>query len=664
MKYRVENLSLEEKLKLLTGKNTWMLETANGKLPSVFLSDGPHGLRMYDMETNSTKKATAMPTLSLLACTWDTKLAYLDGQVIADDCVEHGADVLLAPGVNMKRTPLCGRNFEYFSEDPYLAGYMAKSYIEGVQEKGIGASLKHFCLNNREYDRFYQSSEVDERTIREIYCPAFEIALEANPWTVMCAYNPINGIWASENKKILKNLLRDEFNYDGVIVSDWGAVHQSARAVKASLDLEMPYRKDAYEELRKAYESGFLTMEEIDERVKKLLSLMEKVNNDKKTITYTKKERHEKAVLIAKEGMVLLKNEDGILPLKGRKVVLQGPFRDYVSLGGFGSSYVETDFPLKKITEALAERNSEIQWIQPEGFVAPQGDTYSIQKTLMDSYNADAVVLFMGNSGRIDGGRIEGEGFDRTSLRLPENQEKLILSVTKINPNVIVVLEAGSAVDMSPWIDKVKGVLYAGMPGEGAQEAIADLLLGKSCPCGKLAETFPMCLDDTPTGSYSGDGFVDNYAEGIFIGYRWYEKNNKRVLYPFGYGLSYASFVYSDIKIEKKSEVDYNVSFTITNNSQVDGKEISQLYVRDVFSRVIRPNKELKGFNKVFIKAGESKRVSMVLNYRSFAFYSTALEKWHIENGDFEILIGSSSQDIRLKDKISIQLPESEQYTM
>jgi beta-glucosidase len=291
MKYDIKNLTLDEKLRLLAGKNNWQLSNANGKLPDVFLSDGPHGLRMHDFEKNETKPATAMPNLSVLANTWDTELAFLDGATIADDCLQEGADVLLAPGVNIKRTPLCGRNFEYISEDPYLAGVMAKAYIEGVQSKGVGTSLKHFCANNREYDRFYQSSDVDERTLREIYLPAFEIAVEAKPWTVMCAYNPINGIWASENKWLLQDVLRGEFGFDGLIMSDWNAVHNSWRAAKAGIDLEMPFREVAFEELKKGYENGWLTEEEINARVEKALELMEKCTTLKKEITTTKEQR-------------------------------------------------------------------------------------------------------------------------------------------------------------------------------------------------------------------------------------------------------------------------------------------------------------------------------------------------------------------------------------
>ena len=655
----IKSLTLCEKLRLLTGRNTWQLETANGKLPDVFLSDGPHGLRMQDIQTNQTKKATAMPTLSLLANTWDTDLAYLDGQTIADDCIENGADVLLAPGVNIKRTPLCGRNFEYFSEDPYLAGMMAKAYIEGVQNKGVGTSLKHFCLNNREYDRSFQTSEVDERALHEIYLPAFEIAIKAKPWTVMCSYNPINGIWAAENKKMLKGVLRDQLGFDGVIVSDWYAVHQSARAVKATLDLEMPYRDNAFEELKLAYESGYLTDEEIDERVEKVLKLIEKVSTAKKKVEFTKEQRHENAVKIAREGIVLLKNEGEILPLKGGKILFAGPFSGCNAFGGFGSSEVQTDYKIRHIKDEVADRLPSAEIFASAGGVDAGLRVGKIKEVFKSAYSADTVVLCVGT-----GNMTEGESWDRTTLRLTPPQEDLILGVAKVNKNVVVVLHAGSAVDMSPWIDKVKGVVLLGLSGEGGQQAIADILTGKACPCGKLSETYPISLSDTPTGEDRGNGFAERYNEGIFVGYRYYDYNEKEVLFPFGYGLSYAKFEYFNLKIEKKSETDYEVSYDIENTSETDGKEISQVYVRDVFSMVLRPVKELKGFAKTSIRAGERKRVSIKLNARSFAYYNTALDKWHIENGDFEVLVGASSRDIRLVGKIKIELPFDGQYSI
>ena len=659
MKYDIKQLTLDEKLHLLTGKDTWRLETANGKLPEVFLADGPHGLRMINIADRTTKKATAMPNLCVLANTWDTELAYLQGNTIADDCIENGASVLLAPGVNIKRTPLCGRNFEYFSEDPYLAGTMAKAYIQGVQAKGIGTSLKHYYANNREYDRFYQNSELDERTAREIYLPAFEIALEAKPWTVMCAYNPINGIWASENPNALRDTLRTEFGFDGLIMSDWEAVHCSWRAAKATLDLRMPYHPQAYDELKTGLEKGYITEAEIDARVEKILALIEKTQNENKIVTTTKEIRHENAVQIAREGMVLLKNEDDILPLRGGNVLVSGPFAEQPAMGGSGSAYVQTEYAPKPVWEELAVRLGNRANVRTcDASLWKNIFLRNIRSLYEAAYTADAVVLCMGT-----GKTIEGEEFDRETLRLSPTQEDYIINTAKVNKNVIVVLSAGSAIDVSPWIDQVKGVLLAGFAGEGANEAIADLLTGKACPCGKLNETFPVCLEDTPTGEARGNGFSERYAEGVFVGYRWYDQKNAPVQFPFGFGLSYADFEYSDLTIDKRGETDYEISYTVKNVSNVDGKEISQLYVRDVFAMVNRPQKELKGFAKTTLKAGESKRVSHTLRYRDFAYYSTNLKKWYVENGAFEILIGADSRDIRLIEKLEINLPENEQFT-
>ena len=658
MKHDLSIFTIEEKLLLLTGKNHWQTHDLNGKLPSVFLSDGPHGLRMVNKTNTAIIPATAMPTLSVLANSWDIELAYLQGATIADECIENGADILLAPGVNIKRTPLCGRNFEYFSEDPFLAGTLAKSYIEGVQSKGIGTSLKHFCANNREYDRLYQTSEVDERTLREIYMPAFEIALQAEPWTVMCAYNPLNGVYASENKWLLKDILRDEFGFDGFIVSDWSAVHSGPRAVKATLDLRMPYTPQAYDELKTAYDNGWLTDEEIDFCVENLLNLIEKTKNDKKKITTTKEQRHEIAVKIAREGAVLLKNEDTILPLKSGKILVSGAYHTSPVLGGGGSAFVTTNYESKPLCEELFARLTSASVSTCETRIADNTSSVLMKSAFMAASEADTVVLCVGN-----GKNIEGESFDRTTLRLPQKQEDLILGVAKVNPNTVVVVEAGSAVDATPWADKVKAILYLGFAGEGAQEALADLLTGKANPCGKLNETFPLSLGDTPTGENRGDGFCERYDEGIFVGYRYYDSKNMPVQYPFGFGLSYAEFAYSDLVLNKKGETEYEVSYTVKNISQVDGAEISQVYVRDMFAMVSRPQKELKGFAKTFLKAGEEKRITVKLNARAFAYYSLPLKKWQVENGKFEILVGASSRDIRLKQSVTVSLPETEQYS-
>ena len=652
MKYDVKQFTLEQKLRFLEGKNGWCLYDADGTLPETFLADGPHGLRK--MEDGKTLPATVMPTIASLSYTWNPDLAFLDGATIADDCIEHDVDVLLAPGVNIKRTPLCGRNFEYVSEDPYLSGVMGKAYIEGVQSKGVGTSLKHFCANNREYDRTNQSSEVDERTLREIYLPAFEIAVQAKPWTIMCSYNPINGVWASENEWLLKDVLRKEFGFDGLIVSDWGAVHDAPRCVKATLDLRMP-GDTSFEELKAALERGELTEAEIDARVEKVLELIEKAETADKKVTTTKEQRHENAVTIAKESVVLLKNEGNVLPLKKGNILVAGPWANSPTLGGGGSAFAITEFKNPDMRELLNERlpGSDITLLTMACSTERLNTTYAYAR------KSDTVLFFIGNDEII-----EGEGHDRVTLRLQPKQEDIILNLAKFNKNVVVVVYAGGAVDMSAWIDKVSGVVLAGFAGEGINEALADILSGKICPSGKITETFPLCLEDTPTGAARGNGFYERYTEGVLVGYRWYDTKEKEVLFPFGHGLSYADFEYSNLEIQKDGETDYTVSFNVKNLSDREAKEISQVYVSDVFAMIERPVKELKGFEKISLKAGETKRVSIKLNYRSFAYYNPSLKRWHIENGEFEILVGSSSRDIRLKGVIDMQLPRTKQFTL
>ena len=667
--FDIKKLTLDEKIKLVTGVNNWQLSTANGKLPEVFLADGPHGLRKVDIEkqktgaseAEATIKTTAMPNICLLANTWNTEMAFLDGATIADDCLEYGADVLLAPGVNIKRTPLCGRNFEYFSEDPFLSGVMAKAFIEGVQSKGIGTSLKHFCCNNREYDRWTRNSEVDERTLREIYFPAFEIAIEAKPWTIMCSYNPVNGVYASENKKLLDGVLRRDFGFDGLIVSDWNAVQHSARAIKNTLDLEMPYRPEAFTEIKRALDDGFLTEEELDRSVISVLKLIEKTQTSKKEITTTKQKRHENALTVAREGITLLKNEGNILPIKGGNIFVTGAHAYYPPMGGGGSALAQSAYPVKPLFEEISARlEGKGKAYTGKGVVSSSPFTYAwtMKADLKESYNADTVVLCMGTNATV-----ESESYDRFSIRLSKQQEEYIKETAEVNENVVVVLFAGSAIDCSPWIDRVKAVLLVGFAGEAGNEATADILTGKVCPSGKLTETYPLCLDDTPTKEDIGTATGEKYEEGIFVGYRWYEKKEKEVLFPFGHGLSYAKFEYSDLQITKKSELDYEVSYTVTNVSNVDGKEVSQLYIKDVLSTLERPKKELKGFANTTLKAGESKRVTHLLNKRSFAYFMPSIDTWYVENGDFEVLIGASSKDIRLKGKIQINLPDYEQYS-
>ncbi len=655
MKYNLKDFTLDEKIKLLCGVDFWHTYDANGKLPVLHLSDGPNGLRKVD-ENDQTVKATAMPNISTLANSWNKECAYLDGSTIADDCIDNNVDVLLAPGVNMKRTPLCGRNFEYFSEDPFLAGTLAKEYIQGVQDKKVGTSLKHYLANNYETERLYHNSEIDERTLREIYLPAFEKAVEAQPYTVMCSYNLINGVYAAENKKYLKDYLRDDFGFKGVIVSDWGAYRSAYKSIIATLDLVMPYCQNHFDSLKKALEMGYVSEEQIDFCAQNMLNLIEKCQAKKKVST-TKEQRHQNAVEIAKEGIVLLKNENA-LPLTGKKISVCGHFAENPPIGGGGSAYVQTDYKQKNLADLIKEdlgENASVEYVSALMF--PNGDTHRTKAVYQSAYHADSVILCLG-----DDGGIESEGFDRKNIKLPFMHEQLIINTAKYNKNVIVVLYAGSAIDMSAWIDKVSAVVLAGYSGEGVNEALSKILIGKVSPSGKLSETYPLSLEDCPVKNITHP-FSERYTEGIFMGYRYYDTFNVPVLFPFGHGLSYANFEYSNLTVTQKGKCDYEVSYDITNTSNVDAKEVSQLYVKDVFCTVARPEKELKGFSKDLIKAGETKRITIPLNYRCFAYYSTALNRWQVDDGDFEIMIGSSVSDIKLVKRIVIKREESTQQS-
>lgn len=663
-KYDLKKFTLEEKCSLLTGSNTWQTNDANGKAKAVWVSDGPSGLRMHNPKnTDETFTATALPTCHVLANTWNLNLAYEYGATIADECIYRGADVLLAPGVNIKRTPLCGRNFEYFSEDPYLSGKFAVEYVKGLQDKGIGTSVKHYCANNSEYDRCHQSSEVDERALHEVYLKPFEMAMEAKPWTVMCSYNPVNGVYASENKKLLDTVLRGQFGFDGLIMSDWGAVHNPVRAVEATLDLCMPHYEGYAEKLVAAVKSGRLTEKQIDERAEKVLELVEKSEKAaaKRKVESTEEERHARAVKMAEEGMVLLKNEGGILPLKGvcgdcgkkEKIFVYGSISETPYISGGGSGRVQTAFKQTALHTLIAEKTgAEVDYRGDWQFGQDWRDMF------LRAYDADVTILPVGH-----GYETEYEGDDRSSIRLSEKQEDKILKIAAHSHKTVVLVFAGSAVDMSRWIDAVDAVVFVGFAGEGVNEALSALLCGEANFSGKLTETFPMTLEDTYKGGDTKDGETDLYDDGIFVGYRYYDHANKEVLFPFGHGLSYAKFEYTNLKIEKKGDTDYELSYDITNVSDVAGKEVSQVYVKDVSAMVHRPEKELKAFSKDEILPHETKTVRVVLDYSSFAYYSTALEKWYVENGWFEIYVGGSSRELPLKGKLNIERPEDTQYS-
>lgn len=654
----VSELTTEEKLRLICAEGFWYTVDLGGRLPTVCVSDGPAGLRAERTDVKGEKitvPAVAYPSVQSLANTWSEECAREMGACLADDCIERNVDILLAPGVNIKRHPLNGRNFEYFSEDPFLAGTLAKAYIEGLQTNGVGACLKHFCCNNLEYNRFHQSSEVDERTLREIYYKPFEIACEAKPVSAMCSYNRINGTYGSEYKKGL-DVLRNEFGFDGAVYSDWDSVRDRTRAAKAGIDIEFPFNGQNYEKLVADYKAGMLSDRELDAcaaRVLRLAYTCEQMRKGKKAKTKTET-RLQAARRIAQESMVLLKN-DGILPLAhGARVAVSGcyavPEADMVA--GGGSSRVEWLGKGFDLSALLAERlgaPATYEKMFMYGNVVGHGAFGADpDKGLYYAASADAAVVCVGT-----GAPMEYESADRSDMRLPAAQERAIADLAAVNPNIVAVVFAGAAIDMSAWIDKVRAVVFAGFCGENGGAALADILTGKVNPSGKLSETFAVSIDKVPAANTYMDTRVTRYTEGLDVGYRYFDRHEKDVLFPFGHGLSYARFEYGDLQL-KPSGDRVEVSFTIANTSQTDGQEVFQVYVREAAPLVYRPYKELKAFGKVKIAAGEKTTVKRTLNGSAFAHWSESESAWKITDGVYEILVGASSADIRLRKKLII----------
>ena len=631
MKYKIEDFTIEEKLKLIVGEEEKSLYIP-GKLDGIVFRDGPCGIRNIEKDSSGHVKPTTLyPSTQVLSNTWNRKLAYLEGVSIANDAIDSNVDCVFAPGVNIKRTPLCGRNFEYYSEDPYQAGILAKEYIKGLQSKGIGATVKHFALNNREHYRLVSSSECDLRTMMEIYTRQFEIALEAKPYLVMCSYNQVNGVYASENAPLLDGILRKRFKYKGVIMSDFGAVSNVFKSLNASLDYIMP--KCEYDKwILEDYRSGKLKEDIINKRVKKILELKEKTENNLKKINYTKEDRHKNAVKIATEGIVLLKNNDNILPLKkkDRVIFIGDAVRNPLS-HGLGSADVYTGYKEKDLESYFNTKKSD----------------YSIDGNDVNFNNYDKVVLVVNDY-------VLKEGEDRCCITLPEKEIALISEITFKAKNVILCIYSGSSVDLTGIDDKVEAILYMGYTGEASNEALYNILSGKESPSGKLSESFPYNIDDTYTKLSRGNGYVEDYTDRIFVGYRYYDKYGIDVRYPFGCGLSYAKFEYSNLRIEKLDSGNYIVSYDIKNTSNVNAKEISEVYVSDVISTVVRPINELKNFSKDLIKAGETKTISVELKERDFMFFSVVKNDWYLESGEFIIKVGSSSRDIKLSKSIII----------
>ncbi len=656
----IDQMTLEEKAALCTGASAWTTTPIERlDVPEMLVSDGPHGVRRVpDIHAMGAKSlpATCFPTASSLASTWNVDLIHEMGQALGEECLTLNVDVLLGPGANMKRTPLCGRNFEYFSEDPFLAGELAASLINGVQSKGVGTSLKHFAANNQESERFVINTKVDERTLREIYLPAFETAVKkGKPWTVMCAYNKLNGTYCSEHHHLLTEILKDEWKFEGLIVSDWGAVHDRVAALKAGLDWQMPGpRERDVKALVDAVRSGELDESVLNESVRRILQVVFKAAETPKKGKFDSDAHHALARRVAGESIVLLKN-NGLLPLKDpQHIAAIGRAAEQAHFQGGGSSHINptrVDVPFKE----LQSRAVKVELTYAEGYPADNSSQPAlINEAVKIAQAADVAVLYIGLPWYK-----ESEGYDRRDLDLTEQQVALIKAVARAQPNTVVVLNNGAPLDMRAWLGDVAAVLEAWMMGQAGGGAIADALFGITNPSGKLAETFPMKLSDTPAHiNFPGGNGEVNYGEGLFIGYRYYDYKDVGVQFPFGYGLSYTTFEYSKPKISSKTFKDVDgitVSVDVKNVGKVVGKEIVQVYVRDVQSKLVRPLKELKGFAKVDLKPGETKTVTIKLDFRSFAYYHPGHKGWITENGEYEILIGASSRDIRFTETVELQ---------
>lgn len=679
VKKLVNELTLEEKASLCSGADFWHTKAIDRlNIPAAMVSDGPHGIRKQEsladhMGVAESIKAIGFPTASAMACSFDRDLLHKVGDALGEECVAEDLAVLLGPGINMKRSPICGRNFEYYSEDPVVAGELGAAFVNGVQEHGVGTSLKHFAANNQEWRRMSISAEIDERTLREIYLAAFEtVVKKAQPWTIMCSYNRINGVYSCENDWLLNKVLRDEWGFEGLVMTDWGAMDERVPSLKAGLDLEMPDCHGETDKLIvKAVQSGELEESVLDTAVERILTMVDKYLTARKDIDpasmvhplpssvergYDVAAHHALARTTAEQSAVLLKNED-ILPLqKDKKIAFIGEFAKVPRIQGGGSSHINNT----SVESALDAAGDSVSYAQGFHIDEETTDETLLQEAITLAKESDVAVIFAGLPDSF-----ESEGFDRTHLNMPANQNELIARISEVQPNVVVVLHSGSPIAM-PWLDKVAGVLQMYLAGQASGGAAVNLLFGDATPCGKLAETFPLHLEDNPSYlNFPGNREKVCYQEGVFIGYRYYDKKKMDVLFPFGYGLSYTDFTYSNMKVtvNGKNAADVDViketdeivvSADITNTGNCDGAEIVQLYIKNPVVYEIRPEKELRDFAKVFLKAGETKAVTFTLNARAFSYYETRIHDWYAESGDYEILLASSSRDIRLQDTVSI----------
>lgn len=665
----INEMTLEEKASLCSGLNFWYLKGIERLgIPSIMMTDGPHGLRKQagaadHVGLNESVPATCFPTASALAATWNRDLVYQVGAALGEACRQEKVSVILGPGANIKRSPLCGRNFEYFSEDPYLTGEMARSHINGVQSQGVGASLKHFAVNNQETRRMTTDSVVDERALREIYLAGYEIAVkEAQPWTVMCAYNRINGAYASDHRDLMTGILKEEWGHQGLVVTDWGAMNEPVEALKAGVELEMPgTNSGSGARIATAVRSGELDEAVLDQAVERILTLICKAQTTlAQDFTYDPQAHHALARRSAAEGAVLLKNDGtpecpaGVLPLPaplptGAKIALIGRFAREPRYQGAGSSLINPT-RLENLYDELSKLTGDGSLLYAPGYTG-KGETNDalIQEALNAAGQADAVVICAGLTD-MD----EVEGIDRQHMRLPAGHDALIERIAAAHRRVVVILSSGSPVEM-PWADQVPAILEGYLSGQAGASAIAGILTGQVNPSGKLAETFPIRLEDNPAHPYYPGGPVTvEYRESIYVGYRYYDTAKVPVLFPFGHGLSYTTFEYSELQLHQSGSAVTAV-FKVKNTGGTAGKETAQLYVRDVESTAFRPEKELKGFAKVELQPGEEQEISITLGPRAFASFDAGSREWVVEPGDFEILVGASSRDIRLSAVICLE---------
>ena len=659
-KDRIARMTLEEKIQLCSGASTWTTKAMpQHGIPSLFLADGPHGLRKQVSEQgdhlgiHASQPATCFPTASAVASTWDLDLVREMGEALGKEAVQQGINVLLGPGVNMKRNPLCGRNFEYFSEDPYLAGKMAAAWIQGVQSQGVGVSLKHFALNNQELHRMSTDVLVDERALREYYLPAFEIAVqEAQPTTIMCAYNKVEGTYCSDHRRLLTEILREEWGFDGVVVTDWGAMNDRVAAFRAGCDLEMPGSKGRFDEqVRQAVQRGELDEAAIDACVDRILTLIERTTGaDPAALPPDLYERHHQlARKVAAAGAVLLKNDGPLLPLApDASVAVIGELARTPRYQGAGSSQV-VPTRLESLLDGVRQYVPAVPFA-PGYTLKDEPNEALVEEAVRLARRVETVILCIGLTPAY-----EGEGFDRPHMRLPVNQVALVEALARVTQRMVVVLVGEAAVEM-PWADQVQAILHMQLAGQAGGLAAADLLFGKENPSGKLAETYPCRYEDGVNSSYYLKVPKQApYLESFYCGYRYFQTAGVPVRYPFGFGLSYTRFEYGTLQIRQRGEYEVEVTASITNVGDYDGAEVVQLYVAPKTGGAYRPVRELKGFAKIHLKRGETGQVTFHLNKRSFAIYDPARGEWVVEEGQYDIELGASSADIRLSEPLHLK---------